>query len=225
MEARAIVPLPMTADPAASCTPIAGQPPVVRAVRALLDCVAQSRVVVVVAEPLAARVRDVLTAHDLSAVAVIAVAASADRRQAITAGLEHVVQEPLSQAPVLVHDVLHPLAPSEVSGRVIAAVRTGYPVVVPVVPVTDSVKSVDGRGAVVATIDRATLQAVQYPRGFTAATLAELLSNSQVADELEAALAAGQPVVTVDGHEDAVRFALPADADLLEAVIASRQGR
>jgi len=75
---------------------------------------------------------------------------------------------------------------------------------------------------VTATVDRATLLAVQYPRGFVCSTLSELIVDGAT-DELQVALAAGLPVETVDGHADAVRFTLPADAALLEAVIASRR--
>jgi len=221
MEPGAIVPLPMAADPAAVCVPIAGEPPVARAVRALLDGpVAPGVVVVVVAEPLAARVRDVLAEHTSPEVAVRALPVTGDRADAIAAGLEHLASEALST--ILVHDVRHPLVPGEVTGRVIAGLAAGHGIVVPVVPMTDSVKAVDGRGAVVATVDRATLLTVQYPRGFVSSTLRELVAAG-AADELDGALAAGLPIATVDGHADAVRFTLPDDAALLEAIIASRR--
>jgi 2-C-methyl-D-erythritol 4-phosphate cytidylyltransferase len=223
MELGAIVPLPMAVDPTVSCAPIAGEPPVVRAVRALLDAVAAVRVVVVVADPFVTRVRDVLVAHGVRDVAVSALPASGDRPGAIRMGLDYLAHEPLSSAPVLVHDVRHPLVPGEVIDRVVAGLRAGHPIVVPVVPVTDSVKSVDERGVVVATVDRATLLSVQYPRGFTASTLAELVAQGAAEDELDAALAAARPVTTVDGHADAVRFTLPQDAALLEAIIVSRR--
>lgn len=217
------MPLPMTADPTASCAPIAGAPPVVRAVRALLDGVAAPRVVVVVAEPLVAWIRGLMAAHELPEVAVRALPVSGDRSEAIRLGLDYLVHEPLSSAPVLLHDVRHPLVPGEVTDRVIAGLRAGHPIVVPVVPVTDSVKCVDERDVVVATVDRATLLAVQYPRGFTASVLAELVSHGATEDELDVALETARPVTTVDGHADAGRFTLPQDSDLLEAIIASRR--
>jgi 2-C-methyl-D-erythritol 4-phosphate cytidylyltransferase len=124
---------------------------------------------------------------------------------------------------VLVHDYRHPLVPGEVTDRVIAGLAAGHRIVVPVIPVTDSVKSVDERGAVVATIDRTTLRAVQYPRGFTASALAELLASGPIDDEFDTAVAAGLPIAVVDGHADAVRFTLPADAELLDAIITSRR--
>jgi 2-C-methyl-D-erythritol 4-phosphate cytidylyltransferase len=146
-----------------------------------------------------------------------------DRYHALVSGLQYLVQERLSSAPVLVHDYRHPLVPGEVTDRVIAGLAAGHRIVVPVIPVTDSVKSVDERGAVVATIDRTTLRAVQYPRGFTASALAELLASGPIDDEFDTAVAAGLPIAVVDGHADAVRFTLPADAELLDAIITSRR--
>ena len=223
MEPGAILPLPAAVDPAAIFSPIAGEEPLVMAVRMLLSRVTAPRVVVAVAESLVARVHDVLAARGWSAVTVIAAPAPGDRRRAIASGLQYLAPEQLSSAPVLVHDYRHALVPGEVIDRVIAGLAAGHRIVVPVVSVTDSVKSVDERGAVVATIDRTTLRAVQYPRGFTASALAELLALDPIDDELGNALAAGHSVATVDGHADAVRFTLPADADLLDAIITSRR--
>jgi 2-C-methyl-D-erythritol 4-phosphate cytidylyltransferase len=222
MEPGAIVPLPMAADPAAACVPIAGEPPVARAVRALLSELVATRVVVAVGEPLVARVRDVLAEHTLPEVAVCGIPVSGGRAEALAAGLDQLAPEALSTIPILVHDVRHPLVPGEVTGRVLAGLAAGHGIVVPVVPMTDSVKAVDGRGVVVATVDRATLLTAQYPRGFAASTLRELVAGG-AADELDGALAAGLPVATVEGHADAVRFTLPDDAALLEAIIASRR--
>ena len=217
VEPGAIVPLPTGADAEACLAPIAGEPPIVRVVRALLGRVAAPRVAVVVAEPLLARVRDILGAAGLSEVAVLA---GAGRTEAIRSCLEYLVRQPVSS--VLLHDCRHPLAPGEVTDRVVAGLGAGHGIVVPVVPVTDSVKSVDERGVVVATVDRATLLTVQYPRGFAVATLRDLIARD-AADELDVALAAGLPVATVDGHADAARFSLPDDAALLHAIIASRR--
>ena len=61
------------------------------------------------------------------------------------------------------HDVRHPLVPGDVTDRVIAGLRAGHPVVVPVVPVTDSVKAVDDGAVVVATVDRTALRPSSTP--------------------------------------------------------------
>ena len=60
---------------------------------------------------------------------------------------------------------------------------------IPVLPVTDTVKRVDSSGRVVATVDRAELRAVQTPQGFSRAVLlaahraAEQRSLTEVTDD------------------------------------------
>ena len=62
---------------------------------------------------------------------------------------------------VLIHDVGHPLASTGATDRVIAGLRAGHPVVVPVLPVTDTFKAVSDGGAVLGTVDRTELRTVQ----------------------------------------------------------------
>ena len=97
--------------------------------------------------------------------------------------------------------------------------------VMPALAVTDSVKAVDARGSVTATLDRSTLQVVQYPRGFTAEALSRLLAGraSDDCDELGEALRTGTPITIVDGDADAFAVELPRDTAFIEAIIACRQ--
>jgi 2-C-methyl-D-erythritol 4-phosphate cytidylyltransferase len=108
---------------------------------------------------------------------------------------------------------------------VLAALNAGGDVVVPILPMTDSVKTVDELGSVLGTVDRSTLQTVQYPRGFAAAVLWQLISvspdsASDDVDEFDAALRAGLDIDVVAGDANAFQVELPRDAHLLEAVIA-----
>lgn len=70
-----------------------------------------------------------------------------------------------AEAIVLVHDAARAFTPPEMITRVVDTVRAGAGAVVPVLPVTDTIKVVDG-DTVVSTPDRATLRAVQTPQGF-----------------------------------------------------------
>jgi 2-C-methyl-D-erythritol 4-phosphate cytidylyltransferase len=80
-------------------------------------------------------------------------------------------------------------------------------------------------GSVTATLDRSTLQTVQYPRCFTTELLSRLLARrtSDEFDELEVGLAAGAPITLVDGDPDAFVVELPRDSAFVEAIIASRR--
>lgn len=228
MESCAIVPLPQTVEPATAFSPAAGgQPPLARVVRSLHGAVSEARVVVATAPALAAGARDCLRAAGLPAVAVIASREPGSRRHVLTAGLEHLGVEPSSSTAVLLCDHRYPLSTGVVAARVVAGLRDGSEVVVPTLPVTDTIKTVDESGTVLRTVDRSTLRTVQYPRGFAASTLWGLINGpgapaTEDQDEFTAALRAGLDVGTVDGDANAFRVELPRDAHLLDAIIACR---
>jgi 2-C-methyl-D-erythritol 4-phosphate cytidylyltransferase len=69
-----------------------------------------------------------------------------------------------SIATFLIHDALRPLAPPALVERVLAELTgTGCAAVVPVIPLTDTVKLVDADGLITATPDRAGLRVMQTP--------------------------------------------------------------
>jgi len=219
MELAAIVPLPAAVQAAAVFAPAAGEMALVRVVRALLGPVPTAGVIVVAAEPLVAAARACLDSAGLSAVSVIASGAPGTRRQCLAAAIDRLGREQHPASHVLIHDHRYPLAPVDVTERVIAGLRAGHRVVVPVLPMTDTVKAVDDRGAVVGTVDRTALRTVQYPRGYESSVLAELVACD--ADEFVAALSAGTSIATVDGDADAFAAELPIDAQLLDAINAT----
>jgi 2-C-methyl-D-erythritol 4-phosphate cytidylyltransferase len=218
MELLGIVPLPVAMQAAAFAT-VAGEVALVRAVRTLLGGVPTSGVVIAAAEPLVVAARSCLDSVGLSAVAVLPVAAPGTRCQCLAAATEDVGGEPHPATHVLIHDVGHPLATIEATERVIAGLRAGHPVVVPVLPVTDTFKAVSDDGAVMGTVDRTELRTVQYPRGYERATLRELIVGD--VDEFAAALSAGLSIATVDGDPDGFAAELPADAELMDAISAA----
>ena len=228
MEACAIVPLPHTVDPQAAFASVGGEPALIRVVRSLRAVGDDATVVVACAPGLAAGARVRLGEAGLD-VAVAVARDGASRGQVLTVGLKHFALERHSSVPVLVGDVRHPLSPAEVTGRLLEALRDGRDALVPVVPMTDTVKTVDQLGRVLGTVDRGTLRTVQYPRGFTASALWRVVSGSSHdgddLDELTAAVRAGLDVGTVDGDVDCLGVDLPRDADLLAAIIACRPGR
>ena len=224
VELSAIVPLPIAVGDirAAVFTPLAGEPPLVRILRTMLGAVIEPAAVVATAEPLVDDVRECLAAHGLSVGVVVA---AGTRAQCLTAGLEYLERKSISSRHVLIHDVRRPLASAGLCDRVIAELRRGSAVVMPTLPLTDSVKAVDARGSVTGTLARSRLRAVQYPRGFATDQLAQLL-NQRVAtefDELEEAIRAGVPITVVDGDSDAFVAELPRDAAFVEAIIACRR--
>ncbi|MGE2722865.1 IspD/TarI family cytidylyltransferase [Mycolicibacterium celeriflavum] len=221
----AVVTLPAAEYAAASLEPLAGRTPLTRVVQACLEAVTDPATVAVgVAVSLADDVRALLARDGLPAVGVAEVGGQASRAQCLAAALEMVVAEPISASMVLVYDVRQPLTPSSLSVRVVESLTHGATVVLPVQPVTDSVKVVDEGGAVTASLDRSTLQIVQFPRGFAAVHLRRLLADSVGGfDEAAEAIRSAAPIVTVDGDAEAVTAELPSDRAFLEAVIAGRR--
>jgi 2-C-methyl-D-erythritol 4-phosphate cytidylyltransferase len=214
-----IVPLPATLGSTAAFVPVAGEPPLIRVVRAMSRATSRARIVVASTPAHGDAAADCLRHGGLGAVPVAIACDPGARRDVLAAGLEHFGVERDSAVAVLVCDCRHPLSPSAVADRVIATLGDGHDVVVPTEPVTDTVKTVDANGSVLGTVDRTTLRTVQYPRGFTASTLWDLVAADD-ADEFDAALRAGLDVATVPGDPDAFQVELPRDARLLAAIIA-----
>jgi 2-C-methyl-D-erythritol 4-phosphate cytidylyltransferase len=226
MEPCAIVPLTRPEDFAAAVSPVAGEAPLARVVRSVQGSVTEARVVVATVPALAAGVRDCLLAAGLSTEVAVTPAAGW-RSQALRTALESLGAQAYDATPVLIGSHRYPLSHAAVADRVLDALRGGRDVAVPIVPVTDTVKTVDAMGSVLSTVDRSTLRTVQYPRGFTASALWQLISVSSVAvsdevDEFGAALRAGLGIGTVDGDANAFHVELPRDEHLLEAIIACR---
>ena len=92
----------------------------------------------------------------------------ATRSESVRAGLAAV---PAEATIICVHDGARPFADAALFGRVIAAVAGGADAAIPGIAVADTIKQVDGEGAVVATPVRDELRAVQTPQAFRASVL------------------------------------------------------
>ncbi|VEG56862.1 4-diphosphocytidyl-2C-methyl-D-erythritol synthase [Mycolicibacterium aurum] len=224
MTVTAILPVPesFARRREAVFAPVAGQSTLVRIVRTLASV---GDVVVCTAGSLVDEVRNALAALELLPVRVVAADAPGERKHCIDAGLRALADGP--RGHVLLHDLAWPLVAPATLERVAAELRAGAVAVLPICPVTDSIKAVDARGVVTATVDRAQLRTVQYPRGFDAALLAQVISGTaaDACDEVEAVLSGDVPVTLVEGDNDAMSVELPADAGYLAAIIADRGDR
>jgi 2-C-methyl-D-erythritol 4-phosphate cytidylyltransferase len=145
------------------------------------------------------------------------VAGAATRQGSVAAGLAALDR---GVDLVLVHDVARPFVPDSVIDRVVAALDEGADAVIPVRPVTDTIKRVDAAHRVVATVDRSTLVAVQTPQGFRRSVLqqAHAAADSDVTDDAGLIEAGGGTVVVVDGADEAFKITHPWDLVLAEAV-------
>ncbi|MDQ1738664.1 MAG: 2-C-methyl-D-erythritol 4-phosphate cytidylyltransferase [Pseudonocardiales bacterium] len=158
---------------------------------------------------------------DRGADRVSVVAGGASRQRSVDLGLAAV--EPDVEL-VLVHDAARPLVQAPVISAVVARLRQGDQAVIPVLPVTDTVKRVDSAGRVVATVDRTELRAVQTPQGFCRAVLlaahraAEQRCLTEVTDDAGLLEALGVAVQTVPGAESCFKITTPYDLWLAHRV-------
>ena len=152
----------------------------------------------------------------------VVVAGGDTRQDSVRAGLAALSPE---VDVVLVHDAARALVPADVVHRVLAAIRAGADAVVPVVPLADTVKEVDSSGAVVRTVDRSDLRAVQTPQGFRRSVLEHAHAGGGIAATDDAALveALGVTVTTVEGSAEALKVTTPVDLAVAEGILARRR--
>lgn len=195
---------------------LAGEPLLLHAVRRLRACPDVGPVVV--AAP-AGSEDDV--AALLAGLGATVVAGGAERQDSVAAGLAAL---PPDVDLVLVHDAARALVPASVVAAVVTALGEGAEAVVPVLPVADTVKRVDGDGLVTATVPRDGLRAVQTPQGFRRAVLeaahrSSAASTATATDDASMVEALGVPVRTVPGDPEAFKVTTAFDLLVAEAVI------
>ena len=138
------------------------------------------------------------------------VVAGADTRSgSVRRGLAAV---PADADVIVVHDAARPVPVPEVWDRVLAAVAEGADAAVPCVPVTDTLRSVDG-----GVEDRGRFLAVQTPQAFRAAVLrAAHVGEPEGTDDASLVEAAGGRVGVVDGDPANLKVTTPPDLLLAE---------
>jgi len=149
------------------------------------------------------------------------VAGGATRSASVRAGLAAVPDE---ADIVCVHDAARPMAGVELYRCVIDAVRAGADGAVPAVPVSDTIKIVDGDGVIVETPERASLVAVQTPQAFRADMLRKAHAEGREGtDDASLVEAIGGRVVTVPGDVANRKITDRVDLDWANAHLATER--
>ncbi len=204
---------------------LAGEPLLVRTVRTFLLSTAIDLAVVVVPAAHRQETRQILRRHlspDLSS-RILFTVGGASRQDSVRSGLEAL---PAETAIVLVHDGARPLVSEELIRRCIAGARE-HGAAIAAVTVKDTLKRVDGRGCIRATVDRSGLWQAQTPQ---AARRELLLRAHEVAAEKgfvgtdEASLLehAEIPVRVVEGDEQNIKITRPGDMALAAGLLQRR---
>ncbi|MEV6772711.1 2-C-methyl-D-erythritol 4-phosphate cytidylyltransferase [Nocardia sp. NPDC051030] len=196
--------------------PVGGSPMLALAVDGLIASGSVDEVVVMVPADLIDETRALLPE---SAIPVHVVPGGAERTDSVRAGLDAAPDATF----VLVHDAARALTPPSLISRVVAELRAGAPAVVPALPVTDTIKSVDAAGAVTGTPDRSGLRAIQTPQGFDARLLrAAYATDTQATDDAGLVELLGTTVLTVLGDPLAFKITTPLDLVLANTLVAQR---
>jgi 2-C-methyl-D-erythritol 4-phosphate cytidylyltransferase len=206
---------------------VGGDSLLVHAVRGLKAAAAADLVCFVVAVPPGSEetVAKELTPY-VGDAQLLVVAGGGERADSVRAALDVVPAEGIDC--ILVHDAARAFVPVEAIERVVAAVRAGAEAVVPVVPVTDTIKRIGPAGEVLDTPDRSSLVAVQTPQGFAPEVLRRAHAagaDAGVTDDAMMCERLGVTVRTVEGSPDAFKVTRPQDLLLAEALLAERQSR
>jgi 2-C-methyl-D-erythritol 4-phosphate cytidylyltransferase len=135
---------------------------------------------IVVAAPPGWEEPSILLAEELGCSKVSScVTGGATRAESVKRALDEV---PAEAAVVLVHDAARPYIDDAVIERVLAPLGDGWDGAVPALPLSDTVKRVEG-DRIVETIPRAELRAVQTPQAF----VAPVLRDAYASDDLQTA--------------------------------------
>jgi 2-C-methyl-D-erythritol 4-phosphate cytidylyltransferase/2-C-methyl-D-erythritol 2,4-cyclodiphosphate synthase len=152
------------------------------------------------------------------------VVGGAARQESVRRGLESLAEEPVPDL-VLIHDAARPLVSGAVIDRVIDALAR-WPAVLPVLPVVDSLKRVEG-GRVSGDAPRDGLARAQTPQGFRYPLLlqahrAVAAAEPGYTDDTAIAAAAGLEVAWVQGEERNMKLTLPEDLAVAERFLEAR---
>jgi 2-C-methyl-D-erythritol 4-phosphate cytidylyltransferase len=121
---------------------------------------------------------------------------------------------------IVVHDAARPLASAELFAAVISAIAGGAGGAIPGIPVSDTIKVVDGERNVTATLDRAALVAVQTPQAFEADLLRKAhAGGTEATDDATLVEALGATVRVVPGDPRNLKITTPADLELAEHLL------
>ena len=138
----------------------------------------------------------------------------ATRQESVLAGLAALEHDP--PALVLIHDAARPFASPALIDRAIAAGRSSG-AAIPVLPVADTVKTIDIQGRVTGTLDRERLRVVQTPQSFGFRALLDAHRRAvregrhEFTDDAALAEWAGMTVTTFPGEAANLKLTTPED--------------
>jgi 2-C-methyl-D-erythritol 4-phosphate cytidylyltransferase len=179
---------------------------------------------IVIAAPPGWEEPSILVAEEIAATKVRStITGGESRSESVRLALEEVPEE---AAVVLVHDAARPLLPEDVIERVLAPLGEGWDGAVPVLPLADTIKRVEG-DRVVETLARGEHVAVQTPQAFAADVLRQALAGdvSNATDCASLVEARGGRVKAVAGDPRLLKVTDEGDLALVESWLETAANR
>lgn len=204
--------------------PLGGVPVVVHALRAFQAHPGVAHIALIVREADRAALERCLAAATGVDKLLPWIVGGAERQDSVYNGLAALADAPPDW--VLVHDAARPLCSAALIGRVLAGLA-GAPGVVPVLPITDTVRRIaDGHSEV---LPRERLFRTQTPQGFQWGALWEAhraarASGLRATDDAQLLEATGARLAFVAGEADNLKITTPADLAYGEWLLGRRQG-
>ena len=203
---------------------LAGKPVIVHTLDACLAAAIFSRLLVLVTPGEEAYFQEEICKQYFDGhKSIIIVPGGTSRQDSVFRGLKALHGDLDNETIICVHDAVRPLVSSFLLQRVVAEAKR-YGAALAAVPLTDTVKLVDGHNNVVETPLRETLVAAQTPQCFKFSLLWEAHCQAAVQASDDAALVErmGAAVRIVPGSYENIKLTTPHDMKMAELYLARR---
>jgi len=202
---------------------LCGKPVLCHSVDAFLSHAGISELVIVGAADQLSRIDEAIkidgSAISRTKARVQIVSGGARRQESVRAGLEALADTGTDL--VAIHDAARPLLDHGIINNLVAALHAGADAALPVMPVVDTLKSVEGE-QINGTVDRATLRAAQTPQIFRLAKIKELhdrfRDDEDFTDDISMAEAAGLVIRSISGEQKLMKLTHETDFLILDAL-------
>lgn len=202
--------------------PLGEEPVLVHTLRALQAAPEITELVVVSRQELIVPVAQLCKDCGLDKVSKV-IAGGQTRTESVRLGILELTSDP---ELIAIHDGARPFVTGEIIAETVAAAKK-YGAAAPAVPLTDTIKEMDGDGLAARTVDRDRLRAVQTPQvfqeGLIRAALQKALEDGAVlTDDCAAVERLGMKVMLTQGSGENIKLTTPADLVYARAILEAR---
>ena len=202
--------------------PLGEEPVLVHSLRALQAAPEITELVVVTRQELIVPVAQLCKDCGLDKVSKV-IAGGQTRTESVRLGILELTSDP---ELIAIHDGARPFVTGEIIAETVAAAKK-YGAAAPAVPLTDTIKEMDGDGLAARTVDRDRLRAVQTPQvfqeGLIRAALQKALEDGAVlTDDCAAVERLGMKVMLTQGSGENIKLTTPADLVYARAILEAR---